>query len=592
MARSLRPSRTPRLAGLMSRWSTPARSSATSASSRSVPHRSSRSRDSRSRPRSTSPSVSSPALSSTRACRPPTSSGPSTSRTSLGSASPASTSASPAIRLAAASSLATLSTRMASGPELVHRQVRDQQADRGGPRAEAALQPEPAVDDRPGRGIQRVDDVLGRPGQGPFGLGQPLQERPDVRQPLAHRRPGGLQHQRAHRRRHLRQVRRQVEPVVPVQPLAQRRAVGRGRTAGQHVVGQGAEREHVEPDPVGIPVPHALGGLERLGQPPVHVHRARPHRRARLAAAVGRAHQAGHPAARQPGRRRPRDRARAAPVTHQHPQLAVGRPVHPDRVRRQPAVHDPVPVRVRHRLGHLPQQPQLRFRGNAARVVGQPQVEPLEPFVQRVDQADAELAVDHVPRAQQPVVRQPRHDPVLVLGDLADPGPLGRRRARRRDQEPDPAPVGRGHPVERRPVLPAVALAERLLVDHPRARLALAALHDPDPLHQRGDDLLPVDADRLLRRGRLEQPLGDPGQPGIAPRRPGRTGRSGTPAAAGSAAPDGAGTRTPARTARPCARRGPSAPVSCAQRISSSCSLLASRCALRRASFSGESSAR
>ena len=190
--------------------------------------------------------------------------------------------------------------------------------------------------------------------------------------------------------------------------------------------------------------------------------------------------------------------------------------MHPDRVRGQPAVHDPVPVRVRHRLGDLPQQPQLRFRGNAARVVGLPQVEPLEPVIDRVHQADAELAVDDVPRAQQPVVRQPRHDPELVLGDLADLGPFGRGRARRGDQEPDPAPVGGGHPVEGRPVLPAVTLAERLLVDHPRARFPLAPLDDPDPLHQRGDDLIAVSGHGLLRRGRLEQPPGDPGQPGIA----------------------------------------------------------------------------
>ena len=185
-------------------------------------------------------------------------------------------------------------------------------------------------------------------------------EGPHVRQPFAHRGPGGLQHQRADRRRHLRQVRGQVKPVVPVQPLAQRRPVGRGRTAGQHVVGQRPEREHVQPDPVGVAVPHALGGLERLGQPPVHVHRTRAHHRARLAAPVGRAHQAGDPAARQPGQRRARDRARAPPVTHQDPQLTVGQAVHPDRVRRQPAVHDPVPVRVRHRLGDLPQQRELR----------------------------------------------------------------------------------------------------------------------------------------------------------------------------------------------------------------------------------------
>ena len=379
----------------------------------------------------------------------------------------------------------------------------------------------------------------------------------DVRQPLAHRGPGGLQHERAHRRRHLRQIRGQVEPVVPVQPVAQRRPVRRGRTAGQHVVGQRAEREHVQPDPVSVAVPHALGSLERLGQPPVHVHRTGAHHRARRAAAVGRAHQPGDPAARQPGRRRARERARAAPVTHQDPQLTVGRPVHPDRVRRQPAVHDPVPVRVRHRLGDLPQQPKLRFRGNAARVVGLPQVEPLEPVIDRVHQADAELAVDDVPRAQQPVVRQPRHDPELVLGDLADLGPFGRGRTWRGDQEPDPAPVGGGHPVERRPVLPAVTLAERLLVDHPRARLPLAPLDDPDPLHQRGDDLIAVRAARTAaawpapaaaRRSRAAR--------NRSRRHPGRTGPSGTAAAAGTAGQGDAGRRTPARTARPCEDRG------------------------------------
>ena len=61
MARSLFCSRTPRLDGLMSRWSTPAASSDTSASSRSIPQRSRRSSESRRRSRSTSASVSSPA---------------------------------------------------------------------------------------------------------------------------------------------------------------------------------------------------------------------------------------------------------------------------------------------------------------------------------------------------------------------------------------------------------------------------------------------------------------------------------------------------------------------------------------------------
>ena len=70
--------------------------------------------------------------------------------------------------------------------------------------------------------------------------------------------------------------------------------------------------------------------------------------------------------------------------------------------------------------------------------------------------------------------------------------------------------------MERRPVLPAVAFPERILVDHPGAGLTLAALDDSDPLHQRGDDLVAVRADRLLGRGRLQQPLGDAGQAGAA----------------------------------------------------------------------------
>ena len=85
-----------------------------------------------------------------------------------------------------------------------------------------------------------------------------------------------------------------------------------------------------------------------------------------------------------------------------------------------------------------------------------------------------------------------------------------------RDEEPDPGPVGGRDAVEGRPVLPAVALPERFLVDDPRAGLALAALHDPDPGHQGSDDLVPVSADRLVRGRSLQQPFGDPGQPGLA----------------------------------------------------------------------------
>ena len=191
--------------------------------------------------------------------------------------------ASSAIRAAAASSTATFSTRvdLRAGPAC--RQVGDQQAHRGGAAAEAADQPEPAVDDLAGRRIQRIGDLLGRAGQRLLGVGQPLQERPHVGQPLAHRGPGGLQDQGADGGRHLGQVSRQVQAVVAVQPLAQRGPVGGGRAASQDEVGEGAEGEHVEPDPVRVAVPHAFRRLERFGQPPVHVHRAGAQQHAGLA---------------------------------------------------------------------------------------------------------------------------------------------------------------------------------------------------------------------------------------------------------------------------------------------------------------------
>ena len=400
---------------------------------------------------------------------------------------------------------------------LGHRQVRDQQADGGGPRAEAALQPEPAVDDRAGRGLQRVDHVLGRPGQGTFGVGQPLQEGPHVRQPLAHRGPGGLQHQRAHRRRHLRQVRRQVEPVVPVQPLAQRRAVGRGRAAGQHVVGQRAEREHVQPDPVGVAVPHALGGLERLGQPPVHVHRTGPHHRARLAAAVGRAHQAGDPAARQPGRRRARDRARAPPVTHQDPQLAV-RPAGAPRPRAGSArgarpgsrARTPPPRRPAAAAGSCVSAETLPAWSASHRSsrwnrssTGYTRPTPSSLSTMSRGRSSRSFASRDMIRYSCSATWR-----ILARSVVVAPGGVTRNRIRPRSVvatrwnagqscQPSPSPSGSSsithEPASRwrRWTIPIRFISAAMI----SSRLAPT---------------------RLLRRGRLEQPLGDPGQPGIA----------------------------------------------------------------------------
>ena len=90
----------------------------------------------------------------------------------------------------------------------VYGQVGDQQADRGGASAETTDKFEPAVDDFPRSGIERIIHFFGRAGQGLLRVGQPLQERPHVWQPFANRRPSRLQDQCAHGRGHLRQVSR------------------------------------------------------------------------------------------------------------------------------------------------------------------------------------------------------------------------------------------------------------------------------------------------------------------------------------------------------------------------------------------------
>ena len=178
-------------------------------------------------------------------------------------------------------------------------------------------------------------------------------------------------------------------------------------------------------------------------------------------------------------------------------------------------MHDAVLVRVRHRLGHLAEQRELVGERNLAGLVGEPQVEPLEPLVHRVDEADAEVVLDHVLGAEQPFVREAAHDAELVLGDPPHLRPLGGGGTGRGDEEPDPRLARRRDPVEGRPVLPAVPLAEEVLVDHPRAGLALAAQHDADPLHQLDDRLVTTRRERLVRCRGLKQPFGDPRQAGL-----------------------------------------------------------------------------
>src|SRR6266487_3976436 len=76
-----------------------------------------------------------------------------------------------------------------------------------------------------------------------------------------------------------------------------------------------------------------------------------------------------------------------------------------------------------------------------------------------------------------------------MLSDLTHLCPGSSSSPGGRDQKADPGPVRRSDPVKRRPVLPALTLPEWFLVDDPGTGFALAALHDPDPGHQFGDDL-------------------------------------------------------------------------------------------------------
>lgn len=95
-------------------------------------------------------------------------------------------------------------------------------------------------------------------------------------------------------------------------------------------------------------------------------------------------------------------------------------------MRGEPPVHHTVLVRVGHGLCHLPEQRELIFERNPAGLVRLPQVKSLEPVVHRIGQANAQVVFNNVRGAQQPFVRQPGHDPELVLGDPPHLRPLGR----------------------------------------------------------------------------------------------------------------------------------------------------------------------
>ena len=196
----------------------------------------------------------------------------------------------------------------------------------------------------------------------------------------------------------IRQFGLEVKAVFPRQPVAEFGQAGRWRAACEYVKGEGPESEHVQPDPVGAAAPYSLRGLERFGPLPVHVRRARrclAHRPG-LLAGVARSIQLGDAAAWQSGHRRTAQCPRALPVTDQDLPFSAGQGPDQHRVRRQPAVNDPVVVRIGDRLGDLAHQRQPVCHRDGADLVGQPQVEPLEPLVEWVNQADAQFVLDDV----------------------------------------------------------------------------------------------------------------------------------------------------------------------------------------------------
>src|SRR5664280_1978364 len=458
LVRSPRPWRTPRFAGLMARWSTPTRSSTTSASSRSVPQRSSRSRDSRVRALSTPPRVCSPADSSTSARRLPTCTGPSTSRTTRGCVIRPRTSASAASRAEAASLIATFRTRRASGPV---------------PTGRSLTSSPTAVEPAPSRRSICHRSATTSPANASSGS-ETSSVVPVARSACASRSrkavtsgSRSLTEGRVASRTRLRRAEdtcgRSAARSSPPSRCSRSRRLARSGAGGRPASTKYASAPRAKTSSRTRSAP--------LFQTPSGAWNASAWARSTSTAAGARMAPS-------------RSWASARAVTP----VAVTPLLDRDGERVEPAVHHAVAVGVPDRLGDLAEQGQLVGQRHTVGPVGLPEVQPLEALVVRIDQSDAQLVVDEVQGLQEPVVGEPGHDPVLVLDDLAHPGYLLGRRTRRSDPDTDADPSARGEPERRRPVLPAHTLVEGLVVDHPRADRTLPALHQADAAHQVGQD--------------------------------------------------------------------------------------------------------
>ncbi|NCL75514.1 hypothetical protein AIIKEEIJ_02980 [Rhodococcus sp. YH1] len=349
--------------------------------------------------------------------------------------------------------------------------VHDKDADGGRARAQAPLVDEAAVAEFvAGFRVERIGF--------PFGAEQirahrleSLEEVADGRNPFCGTGVGGVEHELPQDRGDLWQFHRQVETAVAAQSVEQFASFRcRRLPAGEQVERKRTEPEHVHPGRIGGV--HSLGS----GEQPSLVAQAAGHE------AQWSRGQAGHPSFRVGGQH-----TGGVPVGHLRLRAGLAVADH-DRPWVEGAVHHAVPVRVVDDLGDLGERLELPLERHRAVVVREPQVQADVALGFREHQADAEfLVLDHVDGHLQAVVLEPRQQLVFVL-HTARPGVLLRgRRPGLGQVEADTGGTFHVDVVEGGPILPALAVAERLIVDHPRADFALAARGEPDGGHQVAD---------------------------------------------------------------------------------------------------------
>src|SRR5713101_1626855 len=186
-------------------------------------------------------------------------------------------------------------------------------------------------------------------------------------------------------------------------------AIRSGQPASNYEVGQRTEGEDVQADPVRFCPPHSLWSLERLGLSPVDVDVLLV-RRSLIPVKLGSlriVQKVGHSCTRSCRTGSTAEAAGGLPISDQDTYPSIGPPAHPNRCRRQSAMHNAVAMGIEQRLCDLAHDRQLVGSRNCARLLGEPEVEPMVSLIVRVDQPNAEFVIDNVARAEEPIVRKP-----------------------------------------------------------------------------------------------------------------------------------------------------------------------------------------